>query len=65
MGMPSVLSYRTYLEAVDAVLVRGARALQQLGVELPLRREELEAHRLLVPPDEEVHRRGREVTEHL
>lgn len=55
----------THLDTVDAVLVGGARTLQQLRVQLPVGCEELEPHRLLVPADEEVHRRSREVPEHL
>lgn len=62
---PRRLSLPTHLDAVDAVLVRGARALQELRVQLPVRCEELETHRLLVPADEEVHRRRRKVPEHL
>lgn len=50
---------------MDAVLVRRARALQQLRVQLAIGCEELKAHRLLVPADEEVHRRSREVAQHL
>lgn len=58
-------AYCTHLDTVDAVLVGRARAIQQLWVQLPVRCEELKPHRLLVPADEEVHRRSREVSEHL
>lgn len=55
----------TYLDAVDAVLVRRARALQQLRVQLPVGCEELKPHRLLVPADEKVHRWSRKIPQHL
>lgn len=57
--------FLAYLEAVDSILVRCPRTLQKLRVKLTVGTQELQSHRLLVPPDQEVDRRGREVSKHL
>lgn len=55
----------THLDAVYPVLERRTGELQRSRIEPSLRREEFNAHRLLMPSNQEVERRSREVAQHL
>lgn len=55
----------THLDAVYPVLERRTSELQCSRVESSFRREEFNAHRLLMPSNQEIERRSREVAQHL